>query len=93
MRWKSKAATVADLLEKAKPSPPPENATIKKKMAYRLKTNEVRAIYKRQKATLEPVFGIVKTILDFREFLLRGLEKVAIEWDLATLAYNFNMNE
>ena len=38
---------------------------------------------------MEPVFGIIKTILYFREFLLRGLKKVAIEWDLATLAYNF----
>lgn len=81
--------TIADLLKKAEPAPPPDSATVKEKMAYRLKTRDGRDIYKKRKETVEPVFGIIKTVLDFREFLLRGLEKVAIEWDLATLAYNF----
>ncbi|MEI8218105.1 MAG: IS1182 family transposase [Elusimicrobiota bacterium] len=81
--------TVDDLLKKAEPDAPPENATVKENMAYRLKTKEGRAIYKKRKETVEPVFGIVKSVLGFRQFLLRGLKKVAIEWDVATLAYNF----
>lgn len=35
------------------------------------------------------MFGIIKSVLGFRQFLMRGLEKVNIEWDLVTLAYNF----
>jgi transposase len=81
--------SVGDLLKKAEPDAPPDNATVKEKMAYRLKTKEGRAIYKKRKETVEPVFGIVKSALGFRQFLLRGLEKVAIEWDVVTLAYNF----
>ena len=81
--------TVDDLLGKTEPDAPPEYATVKEKMAYRLKTKEGRGIYKKRKETVEPVFGIVKAVLGFRQFLLRGLEKVSIEWDVATLAYNF----
>lgn len=86
---KSHHRTVDDLLKKAEPDAPPENATVKGKMAYRLKTKEGQDIYKKRKETVEPVFGIIKSVLGFRQFLLRGLEKVAIEWDVATLAYNF----
>lgn len=89
--------TVDDLLKKPEPLPPPVNATLKEKMAYRLKTGEGRTIYKKRKETVEPVFGIVKSVMDFRQFLLRGLDKVNIEWNLVTLAYNFKrlhrMNE
>ena len=80
--------TVDDLLKKVDPMPPGDNATVKENMAYRLKTKEGRAVYKKRKETVEPVFGIVKAALGFREFLLRGREKVAIEWTLMTLAYN-----
>jgi len=80
--------TVEDLLMKPEPSPPNENASVKEVMAYRLKTAEGRKKYKERKETVEPVFGIIKSVLGFRQFLLRGLDKVNIEWDLMTLAYN-----
>ncbi len=78
-----------DLLLKTDPLPPDEDATVKEHMAYRLKTKEGREIYKKRKETVEPVFGVIKSVLGFRQFLLRGLDKVNIEWDLVTLAYNF----
>ena len=81
--------TVADLEKKAEPVPPPEGSPVKEDMIYRLKTQAGRTVYKKRKETVEPVFGIVKAAMGFREFLLRGLEKVSIEWDLATTAYNF----
>jgi len=79
---------VEDLLLKTNPWPPGEDATIKEQMAYRLRTKEGRKKYKKRKETVEPVFGIIKSVLGFRQFLLRGLDKVNIEWDLVTLAYN-----
>jgi len=81
--------TVEDLLKKTEPVPPPDDAPVKEKMASRLKTQAGRAVYKKRKETVEPVFGIIKTVLGFRGFLLRGLDKVSIEWDLTTAAYNF----
>ena len=45
-------------------------------------------IYRRRAATVEPVFGVIKAALGMRQFLLRGLKKVRIEWDLVCLAYN-----
>jgi hypothetical protein len=57
-------------------------------MAWRLKTNEGRAFYGRRKSTVEPVFGIIKHVMGFRQFLLRGLEKVSGEWKLLQCAYN-----
>jgi len=89
--------TVNDLLKKTEPMPPADNATVKEKMAHRLKTEEGRAKYKERKETVEPVFGIIKSVMKFRQFLLRGLDKVNLEWDMVTLAYNFKrlhrMNE
>ena len=57
-------------------------------MAEKLKTPEGRATYRRRASTVEPVFGIIKAALGFRQFLLRGLEKVSGEWNLVCLAYN-----
>jgi hypothetical protein len=57
-------------------------------MKRRLKTAEGKAIYKRRKETVEPVFGIIKQALGFRQFLLRGLEKVNLEWGIVCLGYN-----
>ena len=48
-----------------------------------------RAAYKKRKETVEPVFGIIKSVMGFRRFLLRGRRKAALEWSLVTLAYNF----
>jgi hypothetical protein len=57
-------------------------------MATKLASEEARALYKLRQQTVEPVFGIVKAVLGFRGFSLRGLDKVAGEWDLVALAYN-----
>ncbi len=57
-------------------------------MGHRLRTKEGRDRYKLRKETVEPVFGIIKHVMKFKQFLLRGEEKVGLEWDLITLAYN-----
>ncbi len=57
-------------------------------MAAKLASEEGRALYKLRQQTVEPVFGIVKAVLGFTHFSLRGLDKVAGEWDLVSLAYN-----
>ncbi len=57
-------------------------------MAHRLRTSEGRALYAQRKHTPEPVFGIIKSVLGFRQFLLRGLDAVRGEWSLVTLAWN-----
>lgn len=58
-------------------------------MAYRLKTRDGRKCYALRKQTVEPVFGIIKSAMGFRQFLLRGLRQVQGEWSLVTLAWNF----
>jgi len=58
-------------------------------MREKLQTEAGREIYSRRKKTVEPVFGIIKSVMGFRQCLLRGLEKVRGEWLLVTLAYNF----
>jgi hypothetical protein len=57
-------------------------------MAKKLKTPEGRALYRRRACTVEPVFGVIKAVLGFRQFLLRGLQNVRGEWALVCLAYN-----
>jgi len=68
--------------------PPPENPTPVEAMAHRLKTPEGKERYALRKQTPEPVFGIIKSALGFRQFLLRGLDNVRGEWNLVTMAYN-----
>jgi len=69
-------------------NPPGENATPKEKMAYQLRTEIGQTIYRLRKCTVEPVIGIIKEILGFRQFSLRGLVAVAGEWCLVCLAFN-----
>jgi hypothetical protein len=57
-------------------------------MAHRLKTREGRDLYALRKQTPEPVFGIIKSVMGFRQFLLRGIDKVRGEWSLVTMARN-----
>ena len=77
------------LQERFAPVPPaPENPMPVAAMAHRLKTPEGRALYALRKQTPEPVFGIIKSVLGFRQFSLRGLEKVRGEWNLVTMAWN-----
>jgi transposase len=77
------------LAERFADTPPaPENPTPVGAMAHRLKTPEGRKLYALRKQTPEPVFGIIKSVLGFRQFLLRGLDKVRGEWSLVTMAWN-----
>lgn len=70
------------------PAPPPEDASPIVKMACKLKTDIGKLIYGLRKSTVEPVIGIIKEVLGFRQFSLRGLVAVAGEWCLVCLAYN-----
>ena len=70
------------------PEPPPQDASPIIKMAYKLKTDIGKQIYGLRKSTVEPVIGIIKEALSFRQFSLRGLCAVAGEWCLMCLAYN-----
>jgi transposase len=72
----------------SEPAPLPENATPMQAMAHRLKTKAGRACYALRKQTVEPVFGIIKSVMGFRQFSLRGLQKVTGEWTLVCLAWN-----
>jgi transposase len=70
------------------PAPPLEAARPKVKMAYKLQTEIGQAIYRLRKMTVEPVIGMIKEVLGFRQFSLRGLSAVAGEWCLVCLAFN-----
>jgi len=72
----------------AAPEPPPDCATPMQKMAHRLKTPAGKKLYGLRKQTPEPVFGIIKSVMGFRQFLLRGLGSVKGEWNLVTLSWN-----
>jgi len=72
----------------ADPPPLPAEADAVETMRHRLKTPEGRAIYGRRKCTVEPVFGIIKSVLGFRQFHLRGLQAVSGEWTLVSMAWN-----
>ena len=71
----------------AAPAAPP-NPTPVQAMAHRLKTPEGKQLYGLRKQVPEPVFGIIKSVLGFRQFLLRGLDRVRGEWSLVTMAWN-----
>jgi transposase len=72
----------------AQPPPLPDNADAVTEMKHRLKTRDGRALYAKRKCTVEPVFGIIKHVLGFRQFLLRGVKSVCGEWDLVCIAWN-----
>lgn len=67
---------------------PPKDPTPVASMRHRLQTKEGKKRYALRKQTPEPVFGIIKSVLGFRQFLLRGLDKVRGEWSLVTMAWN-----
>jgi hypothetical protein len=70
------------------PEPPPAEASLMVKMAYQLQTKIGQTIYRLRKCTVEPVIGIIKEVLGFRQFSLRGLTPAAGEWCLVCLAWN-----
>jgi transposase len=77
------------LAERFAAAPPvPDDPTPVEAMAHRLKTPEGRKLYAQRKHIPEPVFGIITSVLGFRQFLLRGLDNVRGEWNLVTLAWN-----
>jgi transposase/sRNA-binding protein len=78
--WQERFAT--------EPTAPPEDASPKVQMAYKLKTELGKAIYSARKSTVEPVIGIIKEVLGFRQFSLRGELAAAGEWCLVCLAFN-----
>ena len=80
--------TVQDLEAQAEPDAPPVEASLTETMKHRLKTAVGKAHYRLRQQTVEPVFGIIKSVLGFRQFRLRGEEKVSLEWCLVCLAYN-----
>jgi len=68
--------------------PAPEKPTPVEAMTHRLRTPDGKRLYGLRKQTPEPVFGIIKSVLGFRQFLLRGLDNVQGEWSLVTMAWN-----
>lgn len=79
--WRAFFESTSDVL--------PEDASVKEQMAHKLRTDIGKALYRLRKSTVEPVIGIIKEILGFRQFSLRGLVAAAGEWSLVCLAYNF----
>jgi transposase len=69
-------------------APEPPEPTPLEAMPHRLATPEGRRTYALRKQTPEPVFGIIKSVMGFRQFSLRGLDKVRGEWNLVALAWN-----
>lgn len=69
-------------------TPAPNDPTPVEAMAHRLRTPEGKKLYGLRKQTPEPVFGIIKSVMGFRQFLLRGIDNVQGEWSLVTMAWN-----
>lgn len=72
----------------SEPEPLAADARPMERMAHKLKTPAGRQRYALRKQTVEPVFGIIKSVMGFRQFRLRGLAKVTGEWTLVCLAWN-----
>ena len=79
----------APLMERfQEPAALPDDANAVDTMKHRLKTQSGKAVYATRKSTIEPVFGIIKSVMGFRQFLLRGLDAVKGEWNLVCIAFN-----
>ena len=77
--------------ERVAPAPTgriPAGLSVKEKMARKIRTKKGRAEYARRKAIAEPPFGQIKHCRGFRQFLLRGIEKMNAEWNLVTATHN-----
>jgi hypothetical protein len=72
----------------SEPAPKEAKADWLQAMAGKLASEEGRALYRLRRQTVEPVFGIIKAVLGFTRFSLRGQRKVTGEWHLVALAYN-----
>ena len=69
-------------------APAPETDDPVVKMAHRLGTKEGRTLYGLRKQTVEPVFGIIKRVMGWRQMSMRGLDQARGEWSLVTMAWN-----
>jgi transposase len=72
----------------SEPAPLAANAGVVQRMAHTLKTKAGRAQYALRKQTIEPIFGIIKSVMGFRQYSLRGLDLVSAEWSLVCLTWN-----
>ena len=70
------------------PADLPDEATPVDTMKHLLKTQSGKAVYAMRKSTVEPVFGIIESVMGFRQFFLRGLEAVKGEWNVVCIAFN-----
>ena len=89
MKREPHGRTIAQLEKHEDPPQSGPEASFAERMIHRTTTAAGRALYKLRQETIEPIFGIIKEALGFRRFLMRGLEKVSLEWELVCLAYNF----
>ena len=67
---------------------PPKNLTVKQCMARKLRTKKGRETYAKRKGMIEPIFGQIKQARGFRQFLLRGMDKMRGEWRLVCMTHN-----
>ncbi len=80
--------SVAELEAREDPPAPPAGSPLSEIMAHRMETKAGKTLYAQRKQTIEPVFGIIKAAMGFRQFMLRGLSKVQLEWTLVSTSYN-----
>ena len=72
----------------SEPLPIPDDANVVTRMKHRLKTAAGKVVYATRKCRVEPLFGIIKEVMGFRSFLLRGFEAINDEWKLVCIAWN-----
>ena len=88
LKRESHHRSIADLAGRPEPEPLEEGASIRQRMEHRMATAAGRELYKLRKQTVEPVFGIIKEVMKFRRFSMRGKGKASLEWLLVCAAYN-----
>ena len=88
LSMKRESHDIPVLVRFAEDAPAPETDDPVVKMAHRLSTKAGRALYELRKQTVEPVFGIIKRVMGWRQMSMRGLDKARGEWSLVTRAWN-----
>ena len=86
MRRESHHAPVLERFAADVPAPETDDPVLT--MAHRLSTKAGRTLYGLRKQTVEPVFGIIKHVMGWRQMSMRGLDKARGEWSLVTMAWN-----
>jgi transposase len=80
--------SIAELEQREDPPAPQPGASILEVMHHRMETQAGKELYSLRKQTIEPVFGIIKGAMGFRQFSMRGEAKADLEWTLVVTAYN-----